>query len=174
MKKLTKILGMFACAFVLMLSGMFLTACGGAYSVKGMTFKGTSECFVVWAEGLTDDEKASILEELDVASEESLIELYSTHMGPVMETFTQRFNEDGTVDISIIEHEGEDPQTISGYWAQSEDLTKVINYHDAEHTDVIGDGAHGLEYVNGKFCLNFVAYSDYQDEIGVYFVFERV
>ena len=166
MKKISKILGMIACAFVLMLSGVLLTACGGPYSVKGHTFKITSECFIVWSEGVTEEQKALALEEIEVPDEKTLTTMYSEMFeGNAYSTMTFEYKEDGTVTISLVE--GDTPVSIEGYYLQTEDMTKVTNYHDEEYTDVIGDGAHGLEYINGNFCWSAMVDSDV---LSIYFV----
>ena len=62
-----------------------------------------------------------------------------------------------------------EPETITGYYVQSEDLKNVKTYSDEEFTDLMLE--YTLEYVNGNFCLNLAVDSDY--DVGIYFVFNK-
>ena len=170
MKKISKILGVIACAFVFMLSGALLTACGGAapFNVKGVSLKGTAECILVWGEEISEQDKQDIYAENDITSEEELNAMYSNWLGEQIKTYTYTYNTDGTLLIKAFA-EGETHE-IEGYYAQSEDLKTITNYHDAEHTSVFSDGLGGLEWHEDSYCCEI--FSD--TTITVYFVFERV
>ena len=149
MKKISKILGMIACAFVLVLSGTLLTACGGAnpYSVKGVTLNGTAEITVVWWEEATQEEKNKAWEIFgsgatnDSEFEQNLSEEWGEHYAATWIDF----KEDGSFTAYLNESE------ISGYYVQSEDLKSISLYEDAEHTEYL---YYTFDYVDGTFRLD--------------------
>lgn len=167
MKKLSKILGTIACAFVLVLSGFMLTACGGAnpYSVKGVTLKGTAECKVVWGENATQQEKEELWSQVDVTTDEEFMQKYSEMAGEFYETWSLVFKNDGSIEATLTEHD--EPETEIWYFTQTEDLKTIQTYYDAELTHSFLP----LEYMEGKYWLNIVSDSDY--DVSIYFAFVK-
>lgn len=167
MKKLSKILGMIACAFVIAFSGIMLTACGAnAFDIKGVTLKGTSECIVIWGENATQTEKEELWSQLDATNNEEFTQKYSEIAGEFYETWTLVFNADGSVQVTLTEHE--EPETNTWYYTQTEDLKTIQLYYDAELTDSFLP----FSFINGKFCMNIAPDADY--DVSIYFAFERV
>ena len=166
MKKLSKILGVIACAFMLVFSGVMLTACGGgAFNVKGVTLKGTSECKVVWGESATQEEKEELWGQLDATNNEDFTQKYSEEAGAFYESWTCVFKDDGSVEVTLTEHD--EPETETWYYTQTEDLKTVQFYYDAE----LSDSFLPFEFIDGKYWLNIAPDSDY--DVGIYFAFAR-
>ena len=166
MKKLTKYLGIIAGAFILMFSGVMLTACGGAnpYSVKGVTLRGTSECIIVWEENATQLNKEYMWNKNGVTNDEELVNELSEQGGSFYETWECVFKNDGSMDVTLTENQ--EPETETWYFTQTEDFKTIQTYFDAELTDKF----LSFDYIDGKYWLNI---SDY-DYLSIYFAFERV
>ena len=165
MKKLSKILGMIACAFVIIFSGAMLTACGGgAYNIKGTTLKGTAECKIVWGENATQQNKEAMWSKNGVTNDDELAQKFAEQDGEFYETWKCIFNNDGSLEVTLTEHE--DPETETWYFTQTEDFNTIQTYFDAELTDSF----LSFDYIDGEYMLNISEY----DYLAIYFAFERV
>jgi len=170
MKKLSKIFGIIACAFVLVVSGVMLTACGGSgkanpYSIKGVTLKGTSECIIVWGENATQADKEELWTQLGATNDKEFEQKYSEMAGEFYKSWTCVFKNDGSVEVTMTEHE--EPETETWYFTQTEDLKTIQTYYDAELTDKFLP----FDFIDGKYCLSIVPDSDY--DISIYFAFAK-
>ena len=170
MKKLTKFLGIIACAFVLVLSSAILTACGGEkpYSVKGVTLKGSSECSIVWDEDATQEDKQRLWDAYNVSNDEELLADLTENDGEFYSTFTCVFDANGGFVMSATE--GSKEKSYEGYYSQSSDLQRVELYHDAEHTQTFSHFA--FQYIDGRFNLDMPM--DGEWHINIYFVFNKI
>lgn len=161
MKKLSKVFGMIACAFVIVLSGVILTACGGAkpYSVKGVTLQGTEKCSIVWNDDATQQDKDDLWSIVNATNDEEFEQKYSEDLGEFYKSFTFAFNSDGTVTVTRNE-----TQTL--YYTQTEDLKTIAVYKNVEHTNSYCK----LEFYDGEFAM--AEYTDYNATI--YFSLKRI
>jgi len=165
MKKLSKILGLITCTFVLALSCVLLTACGGndpsPYSVAGVTLKGTDNCSIVWDSDATQQDKQDLWDAFEVTNESEFLQKYSQESGSFYKAFNFAFKNDGTV---VLAKTGQEQQTL--YYSQTNDLKTIRIYKDEGHTN----GYCILSYNNGEYCMAEV--TDYNSTI--YFKFQKV
>ena len=156
-----------ACAFVVLFSGVLLAACGSEkpYSVQGKSFKGTDSCIVVWGEDATETDKEHIWEAMESAGDEEMTAKFAAQMAETVKGISLEFHEDGSFEYV----NGSDTETC--YYVQSEDLTIVDLYHDADHeTDM--DGLQ-VRFINGKFYLRIMYVPNYNFD-GVFFALEQI
>lgn len=166
MKKISKILGIIACAFVIMFSGALLTACGqNAFDIKGVTLKGTAECKIVWGPNASQEDKEELWGEVGATNDEEFAQMYSEMGGEFYETWTCVFNQDGSVVVTLTEHD--EPETITWHYVQSQDLKTIQTYTDAELTDIFLP----FEFIEGKYWLNIAPDAEY--DVSIYFAFAR-
>lgn len=151
MKKISKILGIITCAFVLMLSCTLLTACKSndsveakPYSVKGVTLAGTKEGFVVWADTISQEDKDAFWASVDAKDEKEYFQNLA------FDTITYKFNEDGTLVMSNPEY-GE--KTFTYYYEQSADLKTISLYEDVEDVGKDEYVYFNIVYINGEYYL---------------------
>lgn len=150
MKKVAKILGVVACAFVLAFSSLLLVACGnnGPYDVKGMTFKTTDEISFRWGTEITSEKKAEMYKECKVENEKDFMKKLQEQCIEMLDgSGTIAFGKDGTATSKSTNKNGETKETDYTY-TQSDDL-KTITVTDVKNEN----STTIVEYVDGNYCI---------------------
>lgn len=126
---------------------LLFSACGGSNMVKvaGKTYTATDDVSFEWKKGVTNEQKQSVYDELDVENDTELLTALKSQ-ATNYDSITITFNTDGTVVLNV-----EDNQ-INGYYTQSEDLKTVTIYSNQEKTEKL-DGFSDLGYYDGDLCL---------------------
>ena len=137
-------------------------------AIAGKSLQGTSECFIVWREGVTEQDKTEFFSNNESSTEEELKQTIKQGSGEhYCALLRNTYNAGGTVTIQF-NIEDMQPRTI--YYKQSADFKTIIHYIDAECTEEVHGDNYGparYEWVNNSYR----AVIDWNELFDVHFVF---